>query len=99
LNDLFLTSATVVVSDSSGEVYESTFLKLDGSVNIGDAQAILIPFDSLLETDQEVTIVTKSGDPILVEFNYVDGKVTVDGVIYEIGDSFVLDGKRILVSG
>jgi len=99
LNDLFMTSATVVVSDSSGEVYESTFLKLDGSVNIGDAQAILIPFDASSGTGQKATVVTTSGDPIVVSFDEVSGEVTVEGTTYAIGESFILDGKRILVSG
>jgi len=98
LNDLFTTSDTVVVADSSGEVYDSTFLNLNGTVNIGDAEAILIPFDSSLATGQEGTLVTTNGDSVVVSFNNLSGEVTVDGIAYAVGDTFILDGKRIIVS-
>ena len=98
LNDLFTTSDTVVVADSSGEVYDSTFLNLNGTVNIGDAEAILIPFDSSLSTGQEGTLVTTNGDSVVVSFDNLSGEVTVDGIAYAVGDTFILDGKRIIVS-
>lgn len=99
LNELFTTSDTVVVSDSSGEIYDSTFLNLNGTVNVGDSSAILIPFDSSRGTGQSGTIVTTNGDSVVISFDDTTGQITVDGVVYSIGDSFILDGKRILISG
>lgn len=98
LDDLFSTSDAIKITDASGDVYDSVFLNLNGTVTIGDAEAVFIPFDASLGSGQQGSVTLSDNTSTLIEFNESTGDVTVGGVVYTVGQSFILDGKRMLVS-
>jgi len=97
INEIFTTSDVLKVLSATGEIYETTFLNRGDSVTISDSSAMFLPFDDSLLAGQECSIVQKDGTISSVAFDHTSNSVTIESVVYGVGDSFIFDGKRMFV--
>jgi hypothetical protein len=74
--------------------------EVNDTVIVKGSEALAIPFDSTNASAQQVTLTTSStGTPTSVPITYVPStnSITVNGVNYIPGSSFILDGKKVSV--
>lgn len=98
VNELLETGDVVLQNVQSGSV-ETTFVNrgdtLDATTSGGSGR-FMIPFTQSAGTGQEATISTGTED-IVVSYDETTDQVIVDGNSYANGESFIVDGKRMIV--
>lgn len=96
INELFNTGDILGVSLNSNENVKSTFIKNGETLSIKNVTSTLIPFTTFSGTGQNVTFIL-SDDVTTVPITYDEtlDNITVNSVSYNIGDSFILDGKKV----
>lgn len=97
LSDLLTTGDVVSVVRDKPELVTS-FVNLGERLSIKQVSGVLLPFSETSGGGQDVTV-TLSDDSTDVSLNYneVANSITVGSVEYFVGDSFVLDGRKITV--
>ena len=98
INDILDTGDIVNVSvDTKPEVITS-FINLGDSLSIREVNGLLLPFEVTSGAGQDVDVVL-SDETTTVPISYDDtvNTITVAGVVYSPGDTFILDGKKITV--
>lgn len=93
MNDLFTTGDKLQVKVNN-EVSDVTFVKRGESVSISNNSVFLIPFDSESGSSQSIDI-QLDNSTVSVGYNESTDTISVQSVEYSIGDSFVLDGKKV----
>ncbi len=83
---------------SSDLVYRmSTFVNRGSTVAIDGAEALVAPFDENAGAGQEVTMTLSNNTTSVVSYDETTNSVTVESNSYSPGDSFILDGKKVVV--
>lgn len=95
IDELFNTGDIVSVSVSDKT---TSFINLGDTLSIKEVNGVLLPFLPTSGSGQDVSVIL-SDDTTTVSINYDDAvnTITVEGVVYYPGDSFILDGKKITV--
>lgn len=97
MNDLFSTGDTVSVSVKNFKV-NTSFIKLGDILSIGEINGVLLPFEETSGAGQDVSVILSDGTTT-VSIGYDDtvDSITVSGVTYFPGESFILDGQKVTV--
>lgn len=74
-----------------------TFVQESETLNVSNTPSILTPFVSGTASS-DVTLELTNLSTETVSFNEIDNQVTVDSTTYDVGDVFILDGKKVKVS-
>lgn len=77
---------------------KGSFINLGDTLPIKEINGVVLPFESSTGNGQEVTI-TLSDDATDVPILYDDtvNTITVNGIVYSPGESFILDGRKVTV--
>lgn len=97
MNDLFVTGDPVSVKLDNGQNVDTLFVNLGTSAPIEDSEAVLAPFDSGNGAGQSVTMTLSDTSTSSVDFNEVASTIVIGGVTYSVGDTLVLDGKKVTI--
>lgn len=97
-NGVFGTGDVVGVSVPTKSEFKGSFINLGDTLSIKEVSGVVLPFESTSGAGQDVSV-TLSDDATTVDINYDDtvNSITVNGVVYYPGDSFILDGKKVTV--
>ena len=76
----------------------TSFINLGDTLSIKEISGVLLPFVATSGAGQGVSVIL-SDESTTVPINYDDtmSTITVEGVVYHAGDSFMLDGKKVTV--
>ena len=98
MNDVFNTGDVVEVSIPSDPSVKSSFIKRGEVLSIKDVDSTLIPFSTSSGVGQNVSV-TLSDDSTTVPINYneASNSIEVNLVTYNVGSSFILDGRKVTV--
>lgn len=98
MNDLFTTgdSIDINVPGSSGSK-TSIFVNTGGTVSVTDSDAIIAPFSISAGPGQSVSLTLSDTSTVPLSFDETTQEVSVDGTPYSVGDSLVLDGKKVTI--
>lgn len=94
IDSLLTTGDDVSLTLSTGQTVVAEFVNIGDTVSVETNNVILAPFDTSNDPGQEVNLTLTDATNVIVSFNESTEAVTVDGTEYNIGDRFVLDGKK-----
>ena len=97
LDTLDVISANI---DISGSIKNTalTFVDLSDTINITGVSDVLIPFSALGGPTQNVTLELSTMATEIVTYNELADEITVETNTYGVGDTFVLDNKKVKVA-
>lgn len=97
MNELF-TTGDVVDAVKTNPGLKTTFINLGDTQSIKEINGVLLPFQETSGAGQGVSVIL-SDDATNVTVSYDDtaNSITVGTVEYFVGDSFILDGRKITV--
>lgn len=97
-NGVFGTGDVVGVPVSNASEFRGAFINLGDTLSIKEISGVVLPFEAASGTGQDVSV-TLSDDATTVPITYDESvnTITVDGIVYYPGDSFVLDGNKVTV--
>lgn len=98
MNELFTTGDLVSVSLQGKPELNTSFINLGDELSIDAIDGVLLPFVEASTPGQDVSVVLSDGSTIVgINFDETVNTITVNGVTYSPGDSFILDGKKVSV--
>ena len=98
MNELFNTGDTVNVSVQGKPEVNTSFIKLGETLSIKELDGVLLPFVEASGAGQDVNVVLSDGSTtVAIDYDDTVNNITVNGVVYYPGDSFVLDGQKVTV--
>ena len=98
MNELFTTGDLVSVSLQGKPELNTSFINLGDELSIDDIDGVLLPFVEASAPGQDVRVRLSDGSTVVgINFDEVVNTITVNGVTYSPGDSFILDGKKVSV--
>ena len=98
LNDLFTTGDNIELNLIGTPLEKkSTFVNRGSTVAIDGAEALVAPFDQNAGAGQEITMTLSNNTTSVVSYDETTNSVTVESNSYSPGDSFILDGKKVVV--
>lgn len=98
INDLFSTGDTVTVSVKNKGKFNTSFIKLGETLSIKELDGVLLPFVEASGTGQNVNVVLSDGSTtVTIGYDDTVDSITIGGVVYYPGDSFILDGQKVTV--
>lgn len=97
-NGVFDTGDVIGVSVPKKSEFKGSFVNLGDTLPIKEINGVILPFESSTGNGQAVTI-TLSDDTTDVPVLYDDtaNTITVNGIVYGPGESFILDGRKVTV--
>jgi hypothetical protein len=96
ISSVFSSGDKLAVKATVGTVVktlDTSFLPLNGTAAVKKADKIYVPFDAKGSSTQTITLTLRSGATQTVFYNSATGKVTINGVTYNAGQSLMLDGQ------
>lgn len=60
-------------------------------------ESISVPFSKEAGAGQTVSLTLSDDTTVAVEYDETTEHMTIDGVAYKSGDTFVLDGKKVTI--
>lgn len=98
MNDLFTTGDNIELKlTGTPNVKKSTFVNRGSTVSIDGADALVAPFDENSGTGQEITMTLSDNTTASVSYDETSNSITVASNTYSPGESFILDGKKVVV--
>ena len=98
MSELFTTGDIVNVSLQGKPELTTSFINLGDELSIDAIDGVLLPFVKSSAPGQDVSVVLSDGSTVVgINFDEVVNTITVNGVTYSPGDSFILDGKKVSV--
>jgi len=93
LGDLFNTGDRIRIPPSAGnQIEDANFVDLGETINVRDARAVLVPFDSAGGASQSISLeLTDDVTTVGVDFDDTNNCLTVEGVTYKPGDYFIIE--------
>lgn len=99
LNDLFATGDVVSVSLDGSQSLKTSFINLGDTLSIEEISGVLLPFEEASGAGQDVSVILSDGTTtVSIDYDNTVNTITVGGVVYSAGDSFILDGQKVTVS-
>ncbi|CAM9721401.1 unnamed protein product [Ectocarpus sp. 12 AP-2014] len=99
LNDVFATGDVVSVSLESNPGLKTSFIILGDTLSIKEISGVLPPFEEASGAGQDVSVVLSDGaTTVAIDYDNAVNTITVGGVVYRAGDSFILDDQKVTVS-
>lgn len=98
MDDLFDTGDIVNVS-VSGKPNATSFINLGDSCGIKEVKALLLPFDKASGSGQNIDVILSDNTTTIpLVYDESSNTVSVDSVVYDAGDVFQLDGKKVTLA-
>lgn len=97
MNDIFDTGDVLIVSIPNSTSRKSIFVKRGDSYPIEDQDSLTIPFDSTSGSSQTVDVVKSDSTAVSLIYDEVGDTVTIEGVVYAVGKSTILDGRKVTI--
>ena len=97
LNELFDSGDDLQVSLPTGKKVRTKFVKRGETVAVTSDASIAIPFSKDSGSGQAVSLTLSDSSTLSVTFDETTEEVTIGGVAYSSGESFVVDGKKVTV--
>lgn len=97
MNAIFESGDDIQVKLPGGKEVKTKFVKRGGTVPISEGSAISIPFTKDAGGGQSVSITLSDSSSVEVAYDETSEQLTVGGVSYSSGDSFVIDGKKVTI--
>lgn len=98
LKDVFSTGDKLTVKLKRGRNANISFINIGETLVIGSFSAILFPFDTSNGPGQSSSmILSDNSTSVDVFYNEVDGTISIGGTSYEVGEYFLLDGKKVYI--
>lgn len=99
IDELFETGDIVRVAIRTDPSLDTSFINLGDTLSIREINGVLLPFETTSGLGQDVNVIL-SDDSTTVGINYDEtvNSITVQGVEYFPGDSFILDGRKVTVT-
>ena len=97
-NGVFDTGDVVDVPLESLLEFRGSFVKLGGNLSIKDVSNVIVPFDAVNGTGQDVSLaLSDNATTVTVLYDETVNTITVGGIKHRPGQSFILDGKKVTV--
>lgn len=92
MNELFTTGdlVNVYISDKL-----ASFINLGDTLSIEAIDGVLLPFGEASGSGQGVSVVLSDTTTVGIDYDDTVNTITVNGVVYFPGDTFILDGKKV----
>ena len=97
LNDLFVSGDKLKVKASSGKHLNTRFVKRGGNIRVEKDDSISVPFSKDAGAGQSVSFTLSDDSTVAVEFDETTESITINGVAYVSGETFILDGQKVTV--
>jgi len=97
MNNIFDENDRILVPNKNGKIV-ANFAPVNSTIRVTDKDAILIPFDIENGSDQMIHIESINGEIIDISFDDKEENILIEDKAYKIGDSFIIDGKKVRVS-
>ena len=97
VNDILSTGETIKISVPGGESRSAKFVKRGETVPIEGEDTLLIPFSADAGSAQEVAITLSDSSSVTLAYDETNETVNINGSGYAIGESLVLDGKKLTI--
>ena len=96
INDVFDTGDDIDVK-VSGRTKKSKFVNRGGTVDVTGAEAVVAPFSTDGGSGQSISMTLSDSTSVSVAYNETTEDLAIGSDTYNIGDSLVLDGKKITI--
>ena len=96
INDLFTTGDNLEIK-LGPKTSDVAFVKVGEAIST--EKSILVPFNSSSGSGQVITMTLSDTSNVSVSYNEVNNSITIDGSTLELGDSIIIDGKKMTVKG
>ena len=98
MNDLFTTGDTIEINvQGVPGSKKSKFVNRGATVDITNSDALIAPFSEDAGSGQTFDMTLSDTSTATVTYDETTNSVTIDSTTYSPGDSFVLDGKKVVV--
>lgn len=97
MNDLFQSGDKVKMALSSGKHLETRFVKRGETVRLAKDEVLSVPFSPDAGAGQKVSFTLSDDSTVSVEYDEATEHITIDGVAYASGDTFVMDGQKVTI--
>lgn len=97
MNDLFESGDKVKVALSNGRHLATRFVKRGETVRIEKDEVLSVPFSKDAGAGQNVTFTLSDDSTVSVEYDETTEYITIGGVAYTSGDTFILDGQKVTI--
>ncbi len=98
LNDLLVSGDKILLNDRRLKGIDVSMAPRSTVSTAPDvAGGVLIPFDPSDGTGQDATLQLSDSTNVVISYEEASDNIVIDGVTYNPGDSFVLDGKKVTV--
>lgn len=94
IDDLLNTGERVSVSVTSKI---TSFINLGDQLDVTELDGVLLPFSENSTAGQEVNVVISNNTTVGINYDETVNSITINGVEYFPGDTFILDGKKVTV--
>ena len=95
LNDLFSTGDEMQINNVVRSARTVTFVKKGDTIGVKDA--LLIPFEPGAGSSQSIVLTLENASTTTIDYDDTSNTITVQSVTRNIGDQFILDGKKVTV--
>lgn len=98
MNEIFTTGDAIDINVPGGRGTKvSTFVNMGANVSISDSEAFVAPFSVDAGSGQSVSLTLSDSSVVAVSYDETTEAITVGTSPYNLGDSFVLDGKKATI--
>ena len=95
MNDVFDTDDKIEMK-LNGIKRNSKFVNLGDTIDATDTTSIMVPFSTNSGSGQSVSL-TLSNSTSTIEYNNFTETLNIESEIYQIGNSLILDGKKVTI--
>lgn len=95
MNDLFTSGDKVKMKLSSGKHLATRFVKRGENIRLEKDEVLSVPFSPDAGAGQTVSFTLSDDSTVSVAYDETTEYITIDGVAYQSGDTFVLDGQKV----
>jgi hypothetical protein len=100
MNDLFTTGDTIELSLKGAPGSKKSkfkFVNRGSAVDVSKSEALIAPFSEDAGSGQTFDMTLSDSSTATVTYDETTNSVTIDSITYSPGDSFVLDGKKVVI--
>ena len=95
MNDLFQSGDKVKMKLSTGKHLATRFVKRGENIRLEKDEVLSVPFSPDAGAGQTVSFTLSDDSTVSVVYDETTEYITIDGVAYQSGDTFVLDGQKV----